>query len=250
MRLEEYFRSLTDETEALKNRIRYLIEDRHWQTDGEWKESVVRQILRRYLPASVTVCRGFVVTANQSSRQLDILIFDSSKPVLFRDGDLAFVTPDAVIGVVEVKSRITPALFAQAAAKLGEDMAIVRRSPNANAFAGIFAFEDNESGSLAYLDAVSEASPEWKNRLDFASLGRRRFIRYWHFDPATETHFYEGWHAYNLPETAPGYFVHNIVDAISPESVLRNNDVWFPVQGKEAFKDGEILGRWNSQRHV
>src|ERR1035438_10073477 len=247
MRLEEYFGSLTDETEALKNRVRYLIEDRHWQTDGEWKESVIRQILRRYLPASVTVCRGFVVTANQSSNQLDILIFDSSKPVLFRDGDLAFVTPDAVIGVVEVKSRTTPALFARAAAKLGEDMAIVRSSPNSNAFAGIFAFEDCGAASIAYLDAISEASPQRKNRVDFASLGRCRFIRYWHLDPS-ERNFYEGWHSYDLPETAPGYFVHNIVDAISPESVLRNNDVWFPTGGKEVFKDGEILGRWPSQR--
>jgi hypothetical protein len=247
MRLEEYFRSLTDETEALKNRVRYLIEDRHWQTDGEWKESVIRQVLRRYLPASVTVCRGFVVTANQSSSQLDILIFDSSKPVLFRDGDLAFVTPDAVIGVVEVKSRTTPALFAQAAAKLGEDMAIVRGSPGSKAFAGIFAFESSDTTSLAYLDAICEASPQERNRIDLASLGRRRFIRYWHLDPS-ERHFYQGWHSYDLPETAPGYFVHNIVDAISPESVLRNNDVWFPAGGKEAFKDGEMLGRWPSQR--
>jgi hypothetical protein len=115
MRLEAYLRSLTDETEALKNRVRYLIEDRHWQTDGEWKESVIRQILRRYLPNSVTVCRGFVVTATRSSRQLDILICDSSKPVLFRDGDLVFVAPDAVLGVIEVKSKLTVTQFARAA---------------------------------------------------------------------------------------------------------------------------------------
>lgn len=248
MRLAEYFRSLTDETDALKNRVRYLIEDRHWQTDGEWKESLIRQVLRRYLPASVSVGRGFVVTAAHSSHQLDILIFDSSKPVLFRDGDLAFVTPDAVIGAIEVKSRTTPVLFADAAAKLGEDMALVRSSPNANAFAGIFAFEAEGGTSRAYLDAVSEASPQWRNRLDFASLGRSRFIRYWHLSPENERYFYEGWHSYNLPETAPGYFVHNIIDAISPESVLRNNDVWFPAGGKESFKDGEIFGTWPSQR--
>jgi hypothetical protein len=78
MEIEKYLRSLTEETSALKNLVRYLIEDTHWQTDGEWKESVVRQILRRYLPASVTVCRGFVVTADRSSKQLDVLICDSS----------------------------------------------------------------------------------------------------------------------------------------------------------------------------
>lgn len=248
MRIEEYLRSLTGETEALKNRVRYLIEDAHWQTDGEWKESVIRQILRRYLPASVSVCRGFVVTANRSSNQLDILICDSSKPVLFRDGDLAFVSPDAVMGVIEVKSRVSPTQFARAAEKLGEDTRIIRSSPNSNAFAGIFSFEGNGGNSIAFLAAVRDASPDSMNRVDFASIGTSRFIRYWHFDPADERHFYEGWHSYDLPDTAPGYFVHNIVDAISPESVLRNNDLWFPSGGKEGFKDGETLGLWATQR--
>jgi hypothetical protein len=122
MRIENYFRSLTAEVEALKDRVRQLIEDRHWQTDGEWKESVVRQMLRRHLPASASVGRGFVVTATQSSHQLDVLVFDSSKPVLFKDGDLVFVTPDAVFGVIEVKSRATQRILATAAEKLADDM--------------------------------------------------------------------------------------------------------------------------------
>src|SRR3990172_8423163 len=111
MRTEHYFRSLALEMDALKDRVRHLIESEHWQTDGEWKESVVRQMLRRHLPASVTVGRCFVVGASQASHQLDVLIYDSSKPVLFRDGDLAFVTPDAVVGVIEVKARATPTLL-------------------------------------------------------------------------------------------------------------------------------------------
>src|SRR5207247_7542241 len=130
MRVEEYFRSLTVELEALKDRVRHLINDKHWQTDGEWKESVVRQVLRRHLPASTDVGRGFVVTAESASHQLDVLIRDVSKPVLFRDGDLAFVTPDAVVGVIEVKARATPAIIARAAAKLATDMAIVRKAAN------------------------------------------------------------------------------------------------------------------------
>src|SRR5690348_10543597 len=104
MQIEAYFKSLTREVNALKGRVRHLIEGNHWQTDGEWKESVVRQILRRHLPGSVEVGRGFVVTQDAATHQLDVLIFKSSKPVLFRDADLVFVTPDSVVGVVEVKS--------------------------------------------------------------------------------------------------------------------------------------------------
>src|SRR5437867_11508345 len=120
MRPQAYFQSLTAEVDALKDRVRYLIEDRHWQTDGEWKESVIRQVLRRHLPQSVSVSRGFVVTANATSRQIDVLIVDSSKPVLFRDGDLVFVTPDAVLGVLEVKSRATPTVVSDVAMTLAE----------------------------------------------------------------------------------------------------------------------------------
>jgi hypothetical protein len=234
MHIESYFQSLTSELDALKNRVRQLIEDRHWQTDGEWKESVIRQMLRRQPPASASVGRGFVV--------------DSSKPVLFRDSDLVFVTPDAVYGVIEVKSRATPRIVADAARKLAQDMVLIRQNANSGAFAGLFAFEDDGGRSSAYLESLAEAAEHWENRLDFVCSGRRRFIRYWHLEPQTERHFYEGWHSYDLPETAPGYFFHNVVDCVSPESVFSNKDVWFPRDGKEQFVDGEIFGRWPSQR--
>lgn len=122
MRIDDYFRSLTAEVEALRDRVRQLIENRHWQTDGEWKESVIRQVLRRHLPASAQVGRGFVVTGRRTSHQIDVLVFDSAKPVLFRDADLAFVTPDAVLGAIEVKSRTTAGTVATAAEKLATDM--------------------------------------------------------------------------------------------------------------------------------
>ena len=95
----------------MKHRVRNLIADAHWQTDGEWKESVLRQILRRQLPATAIVSRGFVVTERAVTHQLDVLIRHASKPVLFRDGDLVLVTPDAVLGIIEVKSRLTPTSF-------------------------------------------------------------------------------------------------------------------------------------------
>ena len=111
MNLERYFRSLGSEVEALKSRVRDLKDSTHWLTDGEWKESVLRSVLRRNLPESVGVGRGFVVAEFQSSHQLDVLVYERSAPVLFRDGDLVFVTPDAVLGIIEVKSKVTSRTF-------------------------------------------------------------------------------------------------------------------------------------------
>jgi hypothetical protein len=81
-----YHRSVSDELYSVKNRIRNLV--RHWGTDGEAKEVALRSVLRRHLPESVIVGRGFVVTPEASSTQIDILVVDASKPTLFKDGDL------------------------------------------------------------------------------------------------------------------------------------------------------------------
>ncbi len=244
MNIDQHFESLSGEIKSLKNRVRNLIADRHWLTDGEWKESVVRQVLRRNLPTSVEVGRGFVITGSQATHQLDVLIHDTSKPVLFRDGDLVFVTPDAVLGIVEVKSRLTPSLFESTLGKLCSDIDLIRRHPNIRAFAAVFAFEVDGSDSEALLDVVARVADTWTKRLDFASMGESKFIRYWPENPENPKQVYESWHSYKLPGRAPGYFVHNAVDSICPESVFSNAEVWFPSEGKEPYRDGRKKSAW------
>jgi hypothetical protein len=39
---------------------------------------------------------------------------------------------------------------------------------------------------------------------------------------------------------APPYFVHNVIEALCESSVLDNNNIWYPNQGKEIFTLGEI----------
>jgi hypothetical protein len=101
-----YFRSLTAEITALKDRIRNFIGDAHWLSDGLWKESVVKAILRRYLRGAAGIGSGFVVTDKGPTTQIDILVYDLTKPVLFCDGDFVIITADAALGLIEVKTRI------------------------------------------------------------------------------------------------------------------------------------------------
>jgi hypothetical protein len=244
MNVRDYFESLGQELDALKNRVRYLIADAHWQTDGEWKESVLRQVLRRHLPDHAVVGRGFVVDGETATHQIDILIHDGSKPVLFRDGDLVFVTPDAVLGIIEVKSRVSPTTFAEAAQKIASDIGLVRLHANIRAFAAVFAFEAEPATAERYLEATADAAARWNDRLDFAAIGPDRFHKYWNEDPQRPTRPYSSWHSYQLPRLASGYFIHNVVDAVSPESVFRNSEVWFPAAGKEPYRDGTIRAAW------
>jgi len=71
MNTNDYLQSLGVEFEALKDRIRQIMDDPQWQTDGEWKESVLRHVLRRHLPATVLIGRGFVVSDQTTSSQID-----------------------------------------------------------------------------------------------------------------------------------------------------------------------------------
>jgi hypothetical protein len=77
MNMIEYHKSLNRELQALKDRVRNLMDDPHWLTDGEWKETVLRSVLRKHLPHSVQVGRGFVLTPSRCSKQIDVLIYDS-----------------------------------------------------------------------------------------------------------------------------------------------------------------------------
>jgi len=79
MSVEEQFRALTLEMDALKSRVRNFRQTAHWQTDGEWKESVLRNVLGGHLPRHLEPLRGFVTDGEQSSRQIDVLIYDTAK---------------------------------------------------------------------------------------------------------------------------------------------------------------------------
>ncbi len=190
MDLNNYFESLGREIDSLKLRVRDLIANRHWQTDDEWKESVLRQVLRRHLPATAIIGRGFVISGDDVTTQLDVLIHDASKPVLFRDGDLVFVTLDAVLGIIEVKSRVTPSTFGEATRKIASDIGLVRLQANIRAFAALFAFEGEGASPERYLDETVAAATTWNERLDFSGIGPDRFLKYWNEDPRQPSRSY------------------------------------------------------------
>ena len=239
MNVELHFRSLTAELESLKDRVRNFIDDGHWPTDGEWKESVLRSILARRLPETVRVGRGFVLTRQGATTQCDILLYTASSPVLFRDGDLVFLTPDAVLGIIEVKSRTTKAILDQALDKfaaIGSKMG----SDRSHCFFGLFSYESAIPDDHVILEQLRERCNHAVKIVDLISLGCSTFIRWWKLRPQGGTAQYEKWHSYALEHMAAGYFIANVVDFVSPDSVARNDWLWFPENGKERKKTGDI----------
>jgi len=245
-----YHQSILKELEALKNRIRNLMDEPHWLTDGEWKESVLRSVLRRHLPDNIHVGRGFIFTPNQCSSQIDILLYDSSCPVIFRDGDLVFVTPDAVRGIVEVKSRVTNVVLSSSLEKLSADLDLLNRGIRSvhpihfgkwDYFIGLFSYEADVRDSNTVLQMLKEkADGQMFRVVTHVSLGSSLFIRYWSEDPEGGRERNK-WHSYKLDELAPAYFISNLISFLSPHSVRFNPRTWFPLSSKELRKTGQIF---------
>lgn len=242
MDVQAYFRSLTDEFEAVKHRVRNFIEAAHWQTDGEWKESVLRAALRRHLPSTVAVGRGFIVAPERCSRQIDVLLYDSGAPMLYREGDLAFVTPDAVRGIIEVKATARPGNLAEALAKLADNWALASTKPantyRPRPFAGLFAYDvENRVGSVErVLDALQEAAGAEPDRaVPHVALGRSNLAQFWVKDPHVfiALNNYWQWHLYDTPDSAFGHFLSTVVRSAAETSVEENRGMWFPAESKE-----------------
>ncbi|MFN9623620.1 MAG: DUF6602 domain-containing protein [Cyanobacteriota bacterium] len=232
----EYHKSITAELHSLKDRIRQLV--RHWPTDGEYKEFALRSVLRRHLPQSTDVGRGFIVTENGSSSQIDILIVDNRKPMLFREGDLMIVTPDAVLAIVEVKTEVRDgSTLRHAIEKLAMIKQLIGRHENYEPIAkriwsGIFDFSEAGLSHPVMMGAIGRANFNQHYPINSISLGKSAFIRFWESGDDVRSLEPDGvWHSYELPEVAPSYFIGNLVDSISPLERSDAGYAWFPVLG-------------------
>ncbi len=256
MNVEAHFESLTKELEALRDRVRnFSVATPHWPTDGEWKESVLRATLRGYLPSNIQALRGFAVSPARGTGQIDILLYDSRKPVLFRDGDLVFATADAILGIVEVKSRIRGRTHLRDALwSLADDAEIIRQASRSDRelFVGLFSYQ-TEMGPTRYSEILEELQEVAKGSRDrivtHVSLGCSDFSMFWKESPDDETPGYDTWHSYELPDLAAGYFISNLIYNVSTESVEDNCGLWFPTESKELRKRGSETFKPHNHEH-
>jgi len=98
------------------------------------------------------------------------------------------------------------------------------------------------------VEAIKDKVGGFSSRLiNCVAFGNSTFIRYWNLDPNTGRHILNRWYAYQLPKRAQGYFIHNVVESVCPESVDEYSTLWYPPSGKEPFKVGEVALRDNER---
>lgn len=230
-----YRKSISHELISIKDRVRYIIGGQHWGEEGRYKEVILMDVLRKHLPKTVSVGTGFIMGENALSSQIDIIIYRNDFPLLFQQADFVIVPPEAVLGIIEVKSS------ADNTTKINE--AIDKLSRNAdlvsdNVFTGIFAYD----GPLNICNSLRDTLSQSRGKVKYLCLGSKLYLMYWYKplnDLRTPISHYR---IYQMEDLAFGYFIANLVHDVYhfttgnaiPSSLTR---MLYPIrEGKEAYR--------------
>lgn len=210
-----YHKSITDEFKATQNRVRYFINGSHWGEDGRFKEILLMNHLKKVLPSNVSVGTGFVRNKEEITSQIDIIIYDSSIPTYFSEGDFVIVHPESVIGIIEVKSRIRSdnKLF-NAIKKANENGKIISKQ---NIFNGIFSYDNsiNFSEDSNLSNGLFQTLLDNNGYINHISFGQDTFMKYWPEGNPEDEDELRCFSFYSIQHLSFGYFISNLIELVN-----------------------------------
>ena len=247
----EFQESITKELDIIKNRVRNLIGSAHWGEEGRYKEEILKNILKRFLPNNLSVGTGFIVHGNNSensgstiSTQLDIIIYDNNTPNLFSEGDFIITTEENVKGIIEVKTRVVNAngqknSIKHVIEKFQQLQSFTKFSETGknSIFKGLFVYDYDDDIANERIDEVLKISNGMFNHI---SLGTNYFIRHWNRGARLnvpvdcEGHFYN---IYNINDLSFSYFISNLIHITTQKEMEERDWFSFPIpETKEAHR--------------
>ena len=243
MSIRQFQESITQELNVVKNRVRNLIGDAHWGEEGRYKEAILKNIIRKFLPKNLSVGTGFILNNNNQqhiSRQLDIIIYENSLPVLFSEGDFIVTTLKNVRGIIEVKSKITPNTINGVIEQFDDSISSIRGIiKQRRMFLGEFSFEFE--GNIEN-QRIDNSILESEKIINHISAGPNYFIRKWKHADAENlnppvncaSYFYN---IYEIESLSFSYFISNLLSIATPGGLKDRYWFSFPIQGtKEAHR--------------
>jgi len=238
-------KSITKELDIIKNRVRDLIGDANWGEEGRYKEAVLKNVIKKFLPNNLSVGTGFIVQGNHTnvshaiiSTQQDIIVYDNTYPVLFSEGDFIITTQHNVRGVIEVKTKVVNAdgqknSFRKAIEKFN-CLSAFNKISNAGEnriFKGLFTFDYDSDIESERVEEVLRVSNGMVNHI---SLGKNYFIRHWLngislMPPVNcQSHFYN---IYRIKDLSFSYFISNLLHIAAKKDLDDRYWFSFPIQG-------------------
>lgn len=242
----EYQKSIAREFNATKDRIRYLIGSTHWGEDGRYKEVILMNFLKRFLPNNIGVGTGFIKEGSNLSTQIDIIIYNPTLPLYFKENDFIIVQPKSVLGLIEVKSNPDRSKIADAIFKANLAGEVIQENL---IFNGLFIFGEaskSQKSSSKILKKPSDGNFK-KSLLD--ALSKKNGINH---IVSNDGAFLKKWNdegkfsCYAIKELATSYFFSNLLDYINSRNDLDGipgsmYDHLYPIpEGKKKFIRWEV----------
>ena len=224
--LSDYQKSINGEFSLLQNRVRSLV--KHMAEDGRYKEVILSNILKMYIPQSVTIYTGFCVRSagrgqHEQSTQIDLMLYDSDYPVLFKEGNFAIVPPEGILGIIEVKTDMDNINFEDVIAKANENGRFIyegKKNISNVLFNGVFSYD----GSFKKIygsrlkDSISN-DEEAKYKVGHIALGKDIFIRREKYNKVFR-HF-------EIADLAFVFFISNLIETMSPNAYGNEEMLWY-----------------------
>ena len=207
---KHYRKSISDELISIKDRVRDFVN--HFPEDGRYKEIILKNVLIKHLPKTVSIGTGFVMCDNhEATSQIDIIIYDNRIPPLFQIDDFVIVVKESVLGIIEVKSKLCKSKFKEVNEKAHKNGELIVGRDNLNLlFNGIFAYEtDLNSTDSCLSDSIIFSLNEFHGQVRDICFGKDIFMKYWHSD--SQRNFTQNEHCgfYKLEDLSFGYFIFN-----------------------------------------
>jgi len=257
--VEAYFESISQELNAIKDRVEKLIDRAHWGEIGRFKECILVNTISRFLPDDISIGTGFVVVKSGNtfvpSKQIDLILYDNTYPVLFKEGNFVILTPEPVMGIIEVKSKTKyqgkNGLLSVLKTSY-ENARFIQESKKGNPrrhyefFNGIFSYESDvgyQSALNSYKRFLQELYSE-NGIKTWGSERRHKAIKYLvNYISLNEDIFmriaYHRFEAYEIKRLAPAYLISNIfVGFFKVKGDEQYN--WFPYNDKSPFYKGKV----------
>jgi len=243
---KKFYESLNKELMAIKDRVGSLIGNASPGETGGYREAILKNMISKFLPKKYSLGTGFVINKNKEiTKQIDIIIYDNSSPVLFSEGDFVIVLASAVKAIIEVKSAIRSTTELIDYIKVCEENAkkIEVIALHDRMFNGIFCYECGLSfealeNSLGDYFKLTECSIFRK--VSNISLGNKMFLHVWWDHKPFSLKGYE------LPDLSFAYFISNLLISLNeynPES----KHLFSPLESKSPFEKFEVIdttGKW------
>lgn len=239
----DFHKTTTKELLAIKDRVRQLIN--HWGEDGRYQEAVLKSVISRFLPEKYKIVSGFVIkqTLNrgehEASKQIDIIVYNTDFPVLFKEGDFSIVTADSVEAIIEVKSNLKNQGVEKVMRKsneVGQFVFSAKTDKSKNLFNGIFSYSGYERLNINNSQTVQNAIRNSENtiitdpnfnkfKVNHICLNKDKFYKFWNQNEQND-----GGYLYEINDLSFSFFISNLIAHLKSDSVFSNNRLWFPVE--------------------